>query len=142
MRVDFYNEKVVPAGRTNLSYDDYMSARMAGTIDAYGNPINQDNDNDNNVLTVQQLLAQQQAAANAAASSSNVPTTSQQPGTAYRFMADGGIRNATVYDTWIEDVSVNDYFEVYVLQNTTDSGDMLVTGGSNWETSFSGFILA
>jgi hypothetical protein len=35
---DFYNEKVVPAGRTNLSYDDYMSARMAGTIDAYGNP--------------------------------------------------------------------------------------------------------
>jgi hypothetical protein len=57
------------------------------------------------------------------------------------FMADGGIRNATVYDTWIEDVSVNDYFEVYVLQNTTDSGDMLVTGGSNWETSFSGFIL-
>ena len=35
---DFYNEKVVPAGKTNLSYDDYMSARMAGTIDAYGNP--------------------------------------------------------------------------------------------------------
>ena len=35
---DFYNEKVVPAGRTNLSYDDYMSARLAGTIDAYGNP--------------------------------------------------------------------------------------------------------
>ena len=35
---DFYNEKVVPAGRTNLGYEDYMSARMAGTIDAYGNP--------------------------------------------------------------------------------------------------------
>ena len=35
---DFYNEKVVPAGRTNLGFDDYMSARMAGTIDAYGNP--------------------------------------------------------------------------------------------------------
>ena len=35
---DFYNEKVVPAGKTNLGYDDYMSARMAGTIDAYGNP--------------------------------------------------------------------------------------------------------
>ncbi len=94
--LDFYNEKVVPAGRTNLSYDDYMSARMAGTIDAYGNPIDQDNDNDNNVLTVQQLLAQQQAAANAAASSSNVPTTSQQPGTAYRFMADGGIADTEV----------------------------------------------
>jgi len=36
----FYDQKVVPAGKTNLSYDDYMAARMAGTIDAYGNPIN------------------------------------------------------------------------------------------------------
>ena len=36
---EFYNEKVVPAGKTDLSYDDYMSARMAGEIDAYGNPI-------------------------------------------------------------------------------------------------------
>ena len=35
---NFYNEKVVPAGITNLGYEDYMSARMAGTIDAYGNP--------------------------------------------------------------------------------------------------------
>jgi hypothetical protein len=94
--LDFYNEKVVPAGKTNLSYDDYMSARMAGTIDAYGNPIDQDNDNgNNNVLTAAQLLAQQQAAANAAAAS-NVPTTTQQPGIAYRFMADGGIANTEV----------------------------------------------
>jgi hypothetical protein len=37
--LDFYNEKVVPAGKTNLGYEDYMAARMAGTIDAYGNPI-------------------------------------------------------------------------------------------------------
>ena len=37
--LDFYNEKVVPAGKTDLSYDDYMSARMAGEIDAYGNQI-------------------------------------------------------------------------------------------------------
>ena len=36
---DFYNQKVVPAGKTDLSYEDYMSARMAGEIDAYGNPI-------------------------------------------------------------------------------------------------------
>jgi hypothetical protein len=36
---DFYNQKVVPAGKTDLNYDDYMSARMAGEIDAYGNPI-------------------------------------------------------------------------------------------------------
>jgi len=57
------------------------------------------------------------------------------------FMANGGIRNAMVYDTWIEDVAVNDYFEVYVLQNTTDSGACNVEGGSNFETSFSGFKL-
>ena len=69
---------------------------MAGLIDAYGNPTNQDNDDDNNnVLTVQQLLAQQQAAANAAAAS-NVPTTSQAPGIAYRFMAEGGIADTEV----------------------------------------------
>jgi hypothetical protein len=37
--LDFYNEKVVPAGRTNLGYEDYMAARMAGKIDAYGNPV-------------------------------------------------------------------------------------------------------
>ena len=35
----FYDTKVVPAGKTNLDYDQYMAARMAGDIDAYGNPI-------------------------------------------------------------------------------------------------------
>jgi len=45
---DFYNEKVVPAGKTNLSYDDYMSARMAGTIDAYGNPTGSGQGGNNN----------------------------------------------------------------------------------------------
>jgi len=36
----FYDTKVVPAGKTDLDYDEYMAARMAGKIDAYGNPIN------------------------------------------------------------------------------------------------------
>ena len=40
----FFDEKVVPAGRTNLGFEDYMSARIAGTIDAYGNPIGRDDD--------------------------------------------------------------------------------------------------
>jgi len=35
----FYDEKVVPAGKTDLSYEDYMDARLSGQIDAYGNPI-------------------------------------------------------------------------------------------------------
>ena len=95
--LDFYNEKVVPAGKkTFRNYEDYMTQRMAGTIDAYGNPTNQDNDGDNNnVLTLQKLLAQQQAAANAAAAS-NVPTTTQDPFIAYRFMAEGGIADTEV----------------------------------------------
>ena len=57
------------------------------------------------------------------------------------FMANGDIRNSTVYDTWVEDVAVNDYFEVYVLQNTTDSNTCTVEGGSNFQTTFSGFKL-
>jgi len=36
---DFYDQKVAPAGITDLSYDDYMDARLSGEIDAYGNPI-------------------------------------------------------------------------------------------------------
>jgi len=57
------------------------------------------------------------------------------------FMANGGIRNAPVYDIWIENVAVNDYFEIYAYTNTTDNGDCVVAGGSNWETTFSGFKL-
>ena len=82
-------------------FGDYMSGRMSGATDAYGNPTNQDNGNgNNNVLSMQQLLAQQQAAANSAAANSaaasNVPTTTQQPGISYRFMADGGIADTEV----------------------------------------------
>ena len=57
------------------------------------------------------------------------------------FMANGEIRNSTVCDSWVENVSVNDYFEVYVVINTTDSGYVSVEGGSNQETTFSGFKL-
>jgi len=35
---EFYEQKVKPAGKTNLSFEDYMDARMKGEIDAYGNP--------------------------------------------------------------------------------------------------------
>ena len=57
------------------------------------------------------------------------------------FMADGGIRNSTVYDTWIENVSVNDYFEIYALMNTTDSGTCILPGDAGSESSFSGVKL-
>ena len=51
---EFYDEKVVPAGKTDLSYDDYMSARMAGEIDAYGNPIGDTGGGDNQSQLIQQ----------------------------------------------------------------------------------------
>ena len=54
---DFYNEKVVPAGKTNLSYDDYMSARMAGTIDAYGNPKDTERGGNDNQSTLNSGIA-------------------------------------------------------------------------------------
>ena len=56
------------------------------------------------------------------------------------FMANGDIRNSTVCDSWVENVSVNDYFEIYVLQNTTDSNTCLIDGTDS-RTTFSGFKL-
>ena len=58
------------------------------------------------------------------------------------FMANGEIRNSAVIDVWIEDVSVNDYFEVYALGDTTDSATSNVEGGTRFDTTFSGFKLA
>jgi len=52
---NFYENKVVPAGRTNLSYEDYMKERLAGNIDAYGNKINR-SDNERGVMQVRQVL--------------------------------------------------------------------------------------
>ena len=55
----FFDEKVVPAGRTDLGFKDYMSARMAGTIDAYGNPIGRDDGKNilqTGVMGVQEVL--------------------------------------------------------------------------------------
>ena len=52
------------------------------------------------------------------------------------------IRNSAVIDVWIEDVSVNDYFEVYALGDTTDSATSNVEGGTRFDTTFSGFKLA
>ena len=65
-------------------------------------------------------------------------------GSSYRttdfFMANGGIRNSTVCDNWVENVSVNDYFEIYALMNTTDTNTCIVDGTQS-RTNFSGFKL-
>ena len=46
----FYNEKVVPAGKSTApNYETYMKNRLAGKTDAYGNPTpNQGGGNNNN----------------------------------------------------------------------------------------------
>ena len=71
------------------AYKDYMSERLAGNIDAYGNPLNTGDDGggdggmsdyERRLLELENQLKTQQAAA---------PTTTQNP-FAYRFFADGG----------------------------------------------------
>ena len=59
---NFYENKVVPAGRTNLSYEDYMKERLAGKIDAYGNPIGDTGGGRDDLLQAE--LIQQAAIAN------------------------------------------------------------------------------
>jgi len=45
----FYNEKVVPAGKSKApDYETYMKDRLAGKTDAYGNPTLNTGGNDNN----------------------------------------------------------------------------------------------
>ena len=54
----FYDEKVVPAGKTDLSYDDYMDARLSGEIDAYGNPIGNIGGDGGSIPSQAQLIQQ------------------------------------------------------------------------------------
>ena len=56
----------------------------------------------------------------------------------------GGIREVVLTATWIEDVAVNDYYEMYVYGDTTDNGSFDVSGNSSSsakETYLSGFLL-
>ena len=86
----FFKEKVLPAGKLNMnkykSYEDYMKGRMAGAIDAYGNPINQDDD-DNNMILPQTMFAQ-------APSSMDQETETEEPqglgGLRLAYRAEGG----------------------------------------------------
>ena len=77
---EFFQQKVVPAGRTNLNFDDYMKARQAGLIDAYGNPIDQDNDNN---IILPQTMSQ-------APSNMDQETEEEPEGLRLAFRAEGG----------------------------------------------------
>jgi hypothetical protein len=43
----------------------------------------------------------------------------------------GSIREVVLTETWIQDVSVNDYFEMYVFLNTNDSGSCAIAGNAS-----------
>jgi len=63
------------------AYQNYMSSRLRGEIDAYGNPIDQDNDN-NNIIIPDSTMNQ---------GSSTTEQEEDNPFVPYRFMADGGM---------------------------------------------------
>jgi hypothetical protein len=58
----FFEDKVVPSlldkGLKVPTFENYMKNRMAGNIDAYGNPINDDDDDNNIILPVDTTFAQ------------------------------------------------------------------------------------
>jgi len=58
----FFEDKVKPSlldrGMKVPTFNDYMKARMANEIDAYGNPINQDDNDNNNILIPQGIMTQ------------------------------------------------------------------------------------
>ena len=77
--LDFYNEKVVPAGKkTFRNYEDYMTQRMAGKIDAYGNDISQDNDGEGDVIPLYAQLGFPSQAAYLASLAVQAPSTTDQ----------------------------------------------------------------
>ena len=80
----FFEDKVVPSlldrGRKVPTFENYMKNRMAGNIDAYGNPIDQDDDDNNIILPVDTTFAQ-------------APSTTEQEETftpSFRLLAEGG----------------------------------------------------
>jgi hypothetical protein len=58
----FFEDRVVPSlldkGRKVPTFENYMKNRMAGNIDAYGNRIDQDDDDNNIILPVDTTFAQ------------------------------------------------------------------------------------
>ena len=90
----FFDTKVVPSlldkGRTPPSFKDYMTDRMAGKIDAYGNPIDDDDDDTFTVLPVDTTFAQTPR------TEEQEPEVEEPFQLSRRFRAEGGIMNSDV----------------------------------------------
>ena len=87
---EFFQQKVLPAGKLDTSkyknFDDYMKARLAGEIDAYGNLLNQDNNNNNIILPVDTTFAQIPSNMD-----QGTDTTEEDESLRLAFRAEGGI---------------------------------------------------
>ena len=90
----FFDTKVVPSlldkGRKVPTFETYMKDRMAGDIDAYGNPIDDDDDDTFTVLPVDTTFAQ------APSTEEQEPEVEEPFQLSRRFRANGGIMNSNV----------------------------------------------
>ena len=80
-------------GLTAQGYKNYMSARLAGTIDAAGNPLNQDDDDNNIILPMDTTFTQAPMTTDPVVDESETEEPFQL---SRRFRAEGGIMNADV----------------------------------------------
>ena len=87
---DFFDTKVKPTG-INLDYDEYMKKRMAGEIDAYGNPIGSDDGDGQQIIFPQMTMDQALSTAEQESKEKKEPFQ-----IAPRFAAEGGIMNTDV----------------------------------------------
>ena len=80
-------------GLTAQGYKNYMSARLAGTIDAAGNPLNQDDDDNNIILPMDTTFTQAPMTTDPVVDESETEEPFQL---SRRFRAEGGIMNADI----------------------------------------------
>ena len=90
----FFDDKVVPSlldrGMKIPTFENYMKNRMAGAIDAYGNPIDQGDDDNNQIVLPQTMFAQ------APSITEQEPEVEEPFQLSRRFRAEGGIMNSDV----------------------------------------------
>ena len=107
---DFFNQKVLTSKNIQDydedDYDEYMTARMAGEIDAYGNEINSSGGEGNGDSGMSDYERRLLALEQATASSFATPEVEKEDEIInYRLMADGGMTNdAPVYEGGIMDL--------------------------------------
>ena len=95
----FFEDKVVPSlldrGMKVPTFENYMKARMSNQTDAYGNPIDQDDD-DNNIMLPQTMFARQ--------TPSITKEEEEKNNFNFRLLAGGGMADRAPYEGGIMDL--------------------------------------